>query len=139
MKAPKRYVVDSALLAAVARATAATVIAEGDLLGRMIETFVVAQLRSETAVSDLYPRLHHLRDAQGRHEVDIVAELDGRRIVAIEVKATGAPEPAHARHLLWLREQMGDRFLAGVVLHTGPRSFTLAERIIAAPISALWA
>ena len=139
VKAPKRYVVDPALLAAVTGATTSTVIADGDLLGRTIETFVVAQLRAEAAVSELYPRLHHLRDAQGRHEVDVVAELDGRRIVAIEVKATGAPGPTHGRHLSWLRDQLGDRFVHGLVLHTGPRSFTLGERITAAPISVLWA
>ena len=99
----------------------------------------MAQLRVEAAVSELYPRLHHLRDSQGRHEVDIVAELDGRRIVAVEVKATAAPGPEHARQLRWLREQLGDRFTAGVVLHTGPRTFDLGESIIAAPISSLWA
>lgn len=67
------------------------------------------------------------------------AELDGRRIVAVEVKATAAPGPEHARQLRWLREQLGDRLTAGVVLHTGPRTFNLGERIIAAPISSLWA
>lgn len=139
VKSPKRYLADAALLAAVTGATTSTVIADGDLLGRTIETFVVAQLRAEAAVSEFYPRLHHLRDSQGRHEVDIVAELDGRRIVAVEVKATAAPGPEHARQLRWLREQLGDRFTAGVVLHTGPRTFNLGERLIAAPISSLWA
>ncbi|MDE0268273.1 MAG: ATP-binding protein [Acidimicrobiaceae bacterium] len=139
VKTPKRYLIDPALLGVVTGATTATVISDGDLMGRMIETFVVAQLRAEAAVSDLYPRLYHLRDAQGRHEVDVIAELDGRRVVAIEVKPTGAPKPSHARHLRWLRERLGDRFVAGVVLHTGPRSFKLEERISAAPISTLWA
>lgn len=139
VKSPKRFLADAALLAAVTGTTASTIIADGDLLGRMIETFVVAQLRAEAAVSESYPRLYHLRDSQGRHEVDVVAELDGRRIVAAEVKATAAPGPDDARQLRWLREQLGDRFTAGVVLHTGPRTFKLGERITAAPISTLWA
>ena len=33
---------------------------------------------------------------------------------------------------------MGDRFIAGVVLHTGRDAFELADRITAAPISTLW-
>lgn len=45
---------------------------------------------------------------------------------------------ADARHLAWLRDEIGDRFLAGVVLHTGPRVYTLGERIVAAPIASLW-
>lgn len=139
VKAPKRFLVDPALLAATVGASSAAVIADGDLLGRIIETFVVAQLRAEAAASELFPRLHHLRDAQGRHEIDLIAELDGRRVVAIEVKATSAPHARHARHLGWLRDRLGDRFVAGVVLHTGPRSFALADRISAVPISSLWA
>lgn len=45
---------------------------------------------------------------------------------------------SQARHLRWLRERLGDRFVVGVVLHTGPRSFILEERISAIPISTLW-
>jgi hypothetical protein len=41
--------------------------------------------------------------------------------------------------LAWLRDQLGDRFVAGVVLRTGPATFRLADRITAPPISTLWA
>lgn|GEM_PF-5445875 len=34
---------------------------------------------------------------------------------------------------------LGERFLAGAVLHTGPQPFQLAERIYALPICTLWA
>ena len=139
VKSPKRYMADSSLLAAAAGVTAAGVLAEGDLMGRLVETFVVAQLRAEAEVSDLFPRLHHLRDAQGRHEVDIMVEVAGGRIVAIEVKSASSVSISDARHLVWLREQLGRRFIAGVVLHTGPRSFALDDKISAVPISTLWA
>jgi hypothetical protein len=43
-----------------------------------------------------------------------------------------------ARHLAWLRDETGDAFAAGIVLHTGPHVFPLGERIVAAPVSALW-
>ena len=36
------------------------------------------------------------------------------------------------------RERLGDRFVAGVVLHTGPSVFALSDRIAAAPIASLW-
>jgi hypothetical protein len=48
------------------------------------------------------------------------------------------PTRADARHLEWLRERLGERFLAGAVLHTGPRPFRLSERICALPIATLW-
>lgn len=55
------------------------------------------------------------------------------------MKADAAPRSDAARHLAWLRDQLGYRFLAGVVLHTGPRVYVLGERIWAAPICSLWA
>jgi hypothetical protein len=54
-------------------------------------------------------------------------------------KAGAAPTGGDARHLAWLRDELGERFAAGVVLHTGPRLYGLGERIVAAPICTLWA
>ena len=85
------------------------------------------------------PRLYHVRQEQGRFEIDVLAELGGGRVVAIEVKASSAPTTKDARHLAGLRDRAGDAFVAGIVFHTGPRAYGLGERIIAAPISALWA
>ena len=111
---------------------------DADILGRLLETFVAAQLRAELQLGERQARLYHLRDQNGDREVDLIAELDVNRIIAIEIKATSAPGDPAARHLKWLRDQLGDRFAAGVVFHTGPMVFTLSERIIAAPISTLW-
>lgn len=139
VRGPKRYLVEPSLMVGVLRVDVATVLRDADLLGRLIETFALAQLRSELSISATRPRLYHLRDEHGRHEVDLVAELAGGRVVAIEIKATSAPTPADARHLVWLRDQLGDRFAGGVVLHTGPRVIALDSRISAVPIASLWA
>jgi hypothetical protein len=114
------------------------VLRDGDLLGRMIDTFVLAQIRPEMALTSLRSRLYHLRTRDARHEIDLIAELSAGNIVAIEIKPSGAPKRRNVRHLEWLREQLGERFLAGAVLHTGPRPFRLAERIFALPICTLW-
>lgn len=135
----KRYVADPALMAAVLRVDASGVLRDGDLLGRVLETFVVAQLRPEAAVSKTKPRLFHLRTKGGRQEVDLIAELGGGDVLGVEVKATAAPRADDAKHLAWLRDQLGSRFVGGIVLHTGPRAFGLGDRIVAAPISCLWA
>jgi hypothetical protein len=139
VRPPKRYLVDAGLFAGILKVDVGGVLRDGDLLGRVIDTFVVSQIRAELALSDARPRLFHLRTQEGRHEVDLVAEIGGGDIVAIEVKAHSAPKRDAARHLLWLREQLGDRFLAGAVLHTGPLTFPLAPGIVAAPIATLWA
>jgi hypothetical protein len=135
---PKRYVIDPALVAAALRMDEQGVLRDGDLLGRVLDTFVAAQLRAEAAVSAARPRLHHLRTEQGRHEIDLLAELAGQRVIGIEVKAGASPSARDGRHLSWLRDELSDRFLAGVVFHTGPRLYELDENIVAAPISVLW-
>ena len=137
-RSPKRYLADVSLVAAALRVDAEGILRDGDLLGRVVDTFVASQLRAELELSRTRPRLFHLREEQGRHEVDLLAELGGRRVVGIEVKASSAPRAEDARHLAWLRDQLGDRFTAGVVFHTGPRTFRLGERIVAAPIATLW-
>jgi hypothetical protein len=111
---------------------------DGHLLGQILETFVLAQLRADLPRCDSRPRLFHLRQEQGRHEVDLIAEYGGGRILGLEVKATASPSAHEARHLVWLRERLGERFLGGLLLHTGRRAFQLEERVIAAPIAVLW-
>jgi predicted AAA+ superfamily ATPase len=139
VKAPKRYLVDPGLLGAALGVDVAAAMRDGDLLGRLLDTFVAAQLRPELSLGTTRARLYHLRDKNGRHEVDLLAELAADHVVAIEVKATAAPRADDIRHLVWLRDQLGDRFVAGAVLHTGPGRFVLGERIFALPIASIWA
>ncbi|MGH3913759.1 MAG: ATP-binding protein [Pseudonocardiaceae bacterium] len=138
VKRPKRYLTDPALAVSAARIDAATVLRDGDLLGRILDTFVTAQLRPEIAVVQPRARLHHLRSESGRHEVDLVVDLGGGRVVGVEVKAASAPGTKDSQHLAWLRDQLGERFVRGIVFHTGPQPFELGERIWALPIYALW-
>jgi predicted AAA+ superfamily ATPase len=137
-RAPKRLFVDAGLALASLRAGLEGLMRDGDLLGRMLETFVIAQLRAEVPACRSTPRLHHLRHEGGRHEVDIIVEYSGGRVFCFEVKATSAPKSDDARHLRWLADRLGDRFLGGAILHTGPRPFALDDRIIASPIANLW-
>jgi len=137
VRAAKRYLVDASLVSTALRLDDAAVLRDGDLLGRILDTFVMAQLRPELETSSLRPRLYHLREKEGRREVDIVAEI-GRDVVAVEVKATASPGPGDGAHLSFLRDQLGERFLGGAVLHTGPNAFTLSDRIFALPICSLW-
>jgi predicted AAA+ superfamily ATPase len=136
---PKRHVVDAALAASILRLDVNAILRSGDLLGRLLDTFVVSQLRAEIVVSESRPRLYHVRQEQGRFEVDVLGELAGGRVVGMEVKASAAPTGRDARHLVGLRDRLGDTFQAGILFHTGPRAFALAERVTAVPISALWA
>jgi predicted AAA+ superfamily ATPase len=136
-RAAKRYVVDPSLMAAALGATVDTVLASNDLLGRAIDTFGMAQLRPEVALMERV-RLHHARTKGGREELDIVVELPGGRLLALELEATASPKPDDARHLRWLRDKNPDRFVAGAVVHTGPDVIVFDDDIFAVPICAFW-
>ena len=82
------------------------------------------------------PILQHVRRTMSGNGM-----LTGRggRVAGIEVKATSAPKGPDAQHLAWLRDRLGDRFIGGVVLHTGRARVPLGDRVVALPISDLWA
>lgn len=138
VRQPKRYLCDPALAVSALQLDTAGVLRDGHLIARILDNFVVAQLNAELPACSSRPRIYHLRQEQGRHEVDLIVEYGGNRIVGIEVKASGSPTSTDARHLAWLRDEYGDRFVGGVVLHTGPRRYPIGERLVAAPIAALW-
>lgn len=138
LRSPKRYIVDSGLAAAAMGADTAEILRDGDLLGRILDTFVVGQMRSEIAALGGDARLFHLRTEQGRREADCLVEWADGRVIAVEVKADAAPSGDAARHLVWLKDRLGERFVAGVVFHTGPRAFRYDDRVVMLPICALW-
>ncbi len=137
-RSPKRYLVDPAMLGPLLNVDARAILRNGDLLGRVIDTFVLNQLRPELETAGYPPRLHHLRLENGQREVDLIAERPDGSVVAIEIKASAAPTRADAAHLTWLRDRLGESFVAGIVFHTGPRPFRLDEQVHALPISCLW-
>ena len=138
VKMPKRYLVDPALVAAVLGLGHDAILYGPDMLGRLLDTFVAAQLRAELAVSRLNPRLYHLREEHGRREIDLIIETASGLLIGIEIKASAMVTSSDARHLAWLRDEIGDAFAAGIVLHTGSYVFSLGDRLVAAPVSALW-
>lgn len=139
VKGRKRYAVDGGLAAAVLGIDEAAVMANSDLLGRLLDTFVNAQLRPLLSGPGTGIAAYHLRHQDGRREVDVILERSDGRICGLEIKATASPGRSDARHLAWLRDELGDRFVRGVVLHTGQWSYPLDDRITALPIGALWA
>lgn len=137
VKLPKRYLTDAALLPAALGLGVDEVVGDPDLVGRVLDTFVCAQLRAQLGTRVPTPRLHHLRDQDGSHEVDIILEHAGR-LYGFEIKSTAAPSARDARHLRWLADRVGDTFRLGVVFSSNPHPIDLGDRVIGLPISALW-
>ena len=135
---PKRCMTDSGLAAWLMGVDREALKRDTDARGRIVETYVAAQMRVEADASRLGARMYHLRTQGGAHEIDLIVEF-GRRVAAFEVKTSSAPRPPDARHIAWLRDNLPpDRFAGGVVFHTGPHRYRLGEDIEAVPIAGLW-
>lgn len=77
------------------------------------------------------PEVLYWRTASGL-EVDFVIEHRGQ-VVPIEVKATARPTLRDVRSLVAFRDEYGDLFRGGLLLHDGEEIQWLAEGILAAP------
>ena len=137
IKAPKLHFLDSGLLAALQRVSAAAVAKDRQKLGPHLESFVYAELAKAATLSGEELTISHYRD-KDQVEVDFVLERSPSAIVGIEVKASGTVRPRDFKGLKRLREAAGDRFSCGIILHDGERVQKAAPRLFAMPVKMLW-
>lgn len=138
-KAAKVALLDSGLAARVLNVSAASLAADvhPDPAGRLIETFVLSELRKQAPYSDTRPALLHWRDRTGP-EVDALLESSDGRVVALEVKAAATLGAADFKWLSLLRDRIRSRFAGGFVLYAGRDPVPWGDRLAGVPLSTLW-
>lgn len=141
VKRPKLHLADSGLAAHLQSLTAARLAATdptgATAFGALLETFVVTEVVKQLGWSEVDAVAHHYRTHDGI-EVDLVLEAPDGRVVAIEVKAAPGITSGATRGLVHLRDRLGDRFVAGLVLNSGQETQGVGDRLAVAPVSALW-
>jgi uncharacterized protein len=141
-KRPKLHLVDSGLAAHLQGITAEqlrpTDPAGAARFGPLLETFVVTEVVKQLGWSSVAAQPFHYRTSDGV-EVDLVLEAPDGRVVGIEIKAGSALTPGSTRGLRHLRDHLGDRFAAGLVVNTGSHVQQVDDRIWVAPVNGLWA
>lgn len=139
---PKVHLVDTGLggwlLGITARSVSRRVPAVLAEFGHLLETFVVNEILKQSSWLDRSLQIGHYRTSDG-HEVDVVIENEAGEVVAVEVKAGSTYRREDLRGLTYLRDRLGDRFLGGVLLYTGPLAARVDDRLTVAPIDSLWA
>lgn len=136
VKAPKLYVVDPGLLAAVVGVDEQRVRDDDGIAGALFETFVATELERQASFSPEAVSFWHYRE--GEREVDVVAERSSGEIIGVEVKASATVRPRDFAGLRHLRDQVGSRLISGVVLYAGERTLPFGERLWAVPLQAMW-
>lgn len=136
VKSPKVHLIDTGL--------ASYLVGQPDMpdgspmLGAMLESFVVTELLKQAGWSKTRVEVFHFRTQTGR-EVDIVLEDRKGRLVGIEVKSSASVDGSDFAGLRTLAEMAPDRFIRGIVLHTGSETVPFGKNLVAMPVEALWA
>ena len=141
--APKHQLVDPALAARLLGIGSPSALTnpsstqhrDANLLGVLFESLLTLSVRvyAQTAEASV----SHLRMAAGEREVDLIVERGDGRVVAIEVKLARNVGDADVRHLLWLRERIGDELLDAVVVCTGTEAYRRRDGIAVVPAALL--
>ncbi len=136
VRSPKVYLNDTGLLAHLLGARGNSVPSDSPHVGRLVENFAAVEIQKQVAVSETQPSVFHLRTHTQR-EVDVILEDSSGRVVGIEVKAGATPSARDFRHLRGLAEDLGDRFVRGIVLYMGREVVAFGPNMLAVPIPAL--
>lgn len=137
VKTPKLHMGDTGLACALLGVDAPALAADRTLLGHLLETFVFQELRRQDSWSDVPSEFFHYRDRDGV-EVDMVLDRGARGLAGVEVKAAATVVARDFRGLVQLRDAVGKRFAAGVVLYDGEAALAFGDRLFAVPIGTLW-
>lgn len=142
---PKHHLADPALAAAMLGIGADALLKgveagpriprAGHLLGRLFESLVTLSLRVYAQAAET--ELRHLRLHGGSQEVDLIIERSDRRVIAVEVKLGRTVDDDDVRHLLWLRERIGEDLLDAVVINTGPEAYRRRDGVAVIPAALL--
>lgn len=134
----KCYPADTALSGAALLATDRTM-KDAATRGGMMEAHVVQQIRAHLGWAETSVTLTHWRENRnGRtSEVDLVLQDSQGRLVAIEIKASGAVNSSHFKGIRAFKNYYGERFHRGFVITTGEQAVAFDEDLWAVPLTCL--
>jgi uncharacterized protein len=137
VKSPKLYFTDTGLSSYLLEASTESLIEDRKQFGQLLENFVASELKKQLTWSNTRARLYYFRSHDGV-EVDFILERQGGQLMGIEVKASETVSKHDFRGLEFLASQLGKRFVGGIILFRGHKTFSFGEKLKAIPIESLW-
>ena len=137
IKAPKLYLNDTRLLCYLLGINQSHVLSDRPLLGRLLENFVVMELKKQQAWAETRTRIYHYRTHPGE-EIDIILEAFNGDKVAIEVKAAQVVDAKDFKHLRAFQSALPNDNIRGFVMYMGKEVIPWAPNLTAIPVSSLW-
>ncbi|KMP11317.1 hypothetical protein UR09_03725 [Candidatus Nitromaritima sp. SCGC AAA799-A02] len=137
VKSPKVFLNDTGLLCYLNGIDSKKIQQDLNVIGPILENFVVMELMKQNSWSQQQAKLFHFRTSNGE-EVDIALETPDGSLVGIEVKAASSISADSFKGLKVFRNLVGDKFHRGIVLYTGSEIVSFGKNLHAIPVSALW-
>lgn len=137
VKAPKTYLGDTGLLSYLLDLSVENVLKDGIYTGRIVENFVVNELRKQATWSKKEVKFYHFRTSAGE-EIDIILQDRAGNIIGIEIKSNFKVSHNDFKGLKYLKERAKDKFLKGIILYAGTQTLPFGEDLFVMPINSLW-
>lgn len=139
-KMPKHFATDTGLMASCLGWNEEDAFLDGDLSGKLIESWVYHEISAIAESSKERYAISHYRDKDKREIDFIVTNGQGGGMLGIEVKAGGRVVGDDFRHLRWFAANLAKgRPFTGVVLYSGDDVLPFGEGFYAVPFAALGA
>jgi predicted AAA+ superfamily ATPase len=106
----------------------------GSILGRLFESLVQLSLNTYSCCNNA--KLYFIATHTGDREVDFIIQK-GARSVACEVKFAPTVSDADCKHLIWLREKLGEDLADAMVVTTGALAYRRNDGIAVVPAALL--
>lgn len=132
--ASKHYLADPALSAALLGLDAGALLS-GKSLGPHFESLAALSVRVFAQACD--GKVSHFRTQGGDREIDFIIERGHDQLIACEAKATEVPTDDDVRHLLWLKQKLGEQVKDLMILTTGRHAYRRADGIAVVPLALL--
>lgn len=146
-QAPKLHLADPALAAVLLGQTADSLMRgvtdtsrdseDPTLLGALFESLVVLNVRVFAQANHF--DVFHMRTDMGRQEVDIILQSMNGDVTALEVKLAAVVRDNDVKHLLWLKNKLGEKLKEMVVVTTGSTAYRRSDGIAVIPLALLGA
>ena len=132
----KYFATDSGLMANCLDWNEEGVYLDGDLSGKLIESWVYHELSILAECGQGKCRIAHYRDKDKR-EIDFIVTNESGEILGIEVKSGGRVGAEDFKHLKWFAGNLAKQPFTGIVLYSGENILRFGEGFYAVPLSAL--
>jgi predicted AAA+ superfamily ATPase len=137
VKSSKTYLVDTGLLVYLLKIDPNGLKVDSTARGSIVENFVVMELLKQTSWHTKRTQLFHYRTLTGL-ETDLVLEDSSGNAACIEIKSRETVTSNDFKGIKLVKEELGEKCKAGVVLYTGTEKIPFGHNLWALPISCLW-